>query len=196
MKALAERLYWEIGYRSRWLYRYLGWGVIAGLLAAAGAAALWPLAAQLESERLALAHAPIASPLPAQTSQQQHLAAVQAGLDRFYGYLPHDDAVPGILSGILELGGDEGLLLSTGDYQRREEPAGGFVRYHITLPIQGDAGLVQQFLLDALAQHPSLSLESVAFKRQSVETGDVESRIRLVLLTGYRGRTRVAGVSP
>jgi hypothetical protein len=57
------------------------------------------------------------------------------------------------------------------------------LRYRMTLPVKGDAQAIHQFMAAALKAHKTLALDAVQFKRERIESGEIEARIQWVLLT-------------
>lgn len=96
--------------------------------------------------------------------------------------LPHED-IPVALQDLLGLIEKEGLVALQGEYRPQPEPPGGFLRYHINLPVKGPAVAVQRFIQAALRTQKTLVLQSVQFKREHADSNDVEARIQWVLLT-------------
>lgn len=108
--------------------------------------------------------------------------AMQQQLAEFYGRLPDQGDVPGVIRKLFTVADKHEVKLAKGDYRASTDTAARLIRYQILLPVSGDAGRIQDFMLDALAEVPSLGLEGISFKRESTLSGNVESRLRLVLL--------------
>ena len=115
-------------------------------------------------------------------------------LETFYAFLPQEGRMPDTVAALIRLGAEENLKLERGEYQAHDDAHAGVVRYRIVLPVVGDAAAIQRFVLLALQEHRTLSLESLAFTRQRIESRQVESRIRLVLIA--RKAEGQAGASP
>lgn len=104
-------------------------------------------------------------------------------LEEFQAFLmPHED-IAEVLRLLISLAASEGLQLNRGEYKIGHDTRGKFVRYKIVLPIQGQASKIEQFILKALAQHKTLALESVQFKRERVDALEVEAKMDWVLIT-------------
>jgi hypothetical protein len=125
---------------------------------------------------------PIASNSASVSDQPAALSAVQE-IERFQAYLLPNEDVSEVLRLIIGLANREGLQLVRGEYKVVSDARGGFVRYKMTLPVQGGASKVEQFILNALAEHKTLALDSVQFKRERIDTSDVEARVEWVLMT-------------
>jgi hypothetical protein len=175
----------RIGWEARRLARRLGWG---GLLGAAMAlligATLWQaqhlaqrqsqLQAQLRQAQTA-AGKPVVAPLDSTAEQGRQLAA-------FYKYLPRHDMIPDQLKQLLAVAEKNGITLAKADYKAQPEENADFLRYQIALPIKADYAHVQAFMLGALGALPTLTLESVTFKRGTADGAEVEARVQFVLL--------------
>ncbi|PHV04160.1 hypothetical protein CSQ96_27125 [Janthinobacterium sp. BJB412] len=179
---LAPRLLWQ----ARRMARQLGAGALAGAAALALAAlALWHGAAleqhkQTLARQLEQAARGAAQPVAQPPSDAGAVAA-------FHAYLPAHDMIPDQLKELVEVAQANGVTLAKADYKAQAEPRGGFTRYQITLPIKADYAKVQAFILAALQALPTLTLDSVAFRREQIEAGEVEARIQFQLLVRQRG---------
>lgn len=172
--------------------RQLGWGGVGGgvlLLVSAvlGALALGTAVRQRPLERQLETLPDVDVPVSAAAFDYQvRLAAFDAFL------LPTPE-IPRVVESLLGLAAAKQLVLKTGEYRLESQPGASFAGYRITLPVVGDAGAVQDFLLSALRRHKTLALESVNFKRQRIESSAVEARVNFVLLTRT---TASAGPAP
>ena len=179
---LVPRLLWL----AKRMARRLGAGALAGTAALALAAlALWHGAA-LEQHKLTLARQleraarAAAQPVAQPPSDAGAVAA-------FHAYLPAHDMIPDQLKELVNVAQANGVTLAKADYKAQAEPRGGFTRYQITLPIKADYAKVQAFILAALQALPTLTLDSVAFRREQIEAGEVEARVQFQLLVRQRG---------
>lgn len=174
---LGPRLMWQ----ARRAWRRTGAGAIAGALFLA----LTPLAcwhaSQLEqrqhvlTRQLGAAARAVAMPLAP-------VATEASGVAAFHAYLPPHDAIPDQLKELVRVAQASGVTLTKAEYKPQQESRAGFLRYQITLPVKAEYGNVQSFIIGALKALPTLTLESVAFKRDQIETGEIEARIQFVLL--------------
>ncbi|MBJ7309623.1 GspMb/PilO family protein [Rugamonas sp. CCM 8940] len=182
---LAPRLLWQ----AKRMARRLGAGALGGLAALALAAlALWH-GADLErrqiglTRQLAQAARVAAQPVAAAAPGSGDAAAVAA----FHAYLPAHEMIPDQLQELVKVAQANGVTLAKADYKAQSEPRGGFTRYQITLPIKADYAKLQAFILAALQALPTLTLDSVALRREQIEAGEVEARIQFQLLVRQRG---------
>jgi len=161
-----------------------GWVVLAGLLLAATAAVQSRRQAVLLADaqhRLAEQHAaPVRALEPRGTDAAAKLLA-------FDDILLADSDIPELVRHLLELAEQEHLAIVRGDYKPQVDVPGRFMRYRMTLPVKGDAQAVHRFMLAALRAHRTLALESAQFKRERIESAEVEARIQWVVLTRLPG---------
>lgn len=104
------------------------------------------------------------------------------GLGAFYAYLPAHAAIPEQLQTLVDIAAKHKVPLAKAEYKAQSEPRAGFIQYQINLPVRADYAAVQSFMLEALQAMPTLTLDSVAFKRERIDSGDTEARIQFLLL--------------
>ena len=199
----VEQIVWELRRGVRGVTRRFGvWGwawascalltLVAGFMVRHDAAELAEarLRATAETSRRASAtvNGPERRALPAPDSREL--------LHRFeQNLLPHGD-IPAVVQALLRLAQDEGLSNRRGDYRLQTDSGGGFVRYQMILPVKGAAPAVHRFIQAALLDHSALALESVQFKREGIESSEIEARLQWVLLTeppGIKARPTRSG---
>jgi Tfp pilus assembly protein PilO len=110
---------------------------------------------------------------PAATTGQQ--------LASFYRDFPAEQGIPDVLARLHDLAAAEELALEVGEYALAPAPEGQLDRYRITLPVKGGYRQVRQFVAQALAAVPALSLESLSLRREQVAEAAAEARIVFVL---------------
>lgn len=121
-----------------------------------------------------------AKPAPVATAGR---AAAQGNLDAFDRILlPHDD-IPLVVEDILRLADESGLSIKRGDYRPQADVAGAFLRYRMTLPVKGAAPAIHRFLQASLRAQKTLALESVQFKRDRIDSPEVEARVQWAIFT-------------
>lgn len=181
----AVHLLWSLRRAGRVALRRLGWGgvLVAALLPVllAMAAVEWQLrqsaqAAAVDarfavSQRLAQAGLPTGGP----RSLDQELDAFDAQLP------PVDDAMQ-VLADLFLLAEKHQLVLARGEYRLQPDKAGGFVRLKMSLPVKGDARVVQRFVNEAMRTHPSLAFDALALKRDRIDADTVDARVQWSLL--------------
>jgi len=173
----GPRLAWE----SRRLWRKTGRAAGIGIAALAAALLTQWHAGEMHQRELALRQQLAAA---ARTAAQPQAPAPTAadGLSAFYAYLPAHAAIPEQLLTLVDIAARHKVLLAKAEYKAQPEPRAGFMHYQINLPVKAEYASVQAFILEALQAMPTLALDSVAFKRERIESGDTEARIQFVLL--------------
>jgi hypothetical protein len=173
------RLNWE----ARRLALRFGWvSLVSAAVFAFAVLAVWQgqqlkqREAQLQGQlRLVQQGKPVAAPVDSTADAARQVAA-------FYAYLPRHEMIPDQLKQLLAIAGKNGVVLAKADYKAQPEENADFLRYLITLPIKADHARVQAFILAALHGLPTLTLDSVTFKRSTPEAAEVEARVQFVLL--------------
>jgi hypothetical protein len=100
----------------------------------------------------------------------------------FYAFLPAHDAIPDQVKRLLASADQHGLQLAQAQYRVQQQPNLAMLRYQIILPVKADYAKITAFLQSALQEMPSLTVESMQFKRTSIEAAELEARLQLVLL--------------
>ncbi len=185
LRGWAEAAAWETQRGLRMLTRRFGWAGWIGLCA--GVVALSSLVARdAESDRLASLRSQWRAQTFTETVKRPAASQVVTGrlqMQAFVDRLPGHDDIPTAIQDLLSLAEDEGLVIAKGDYRPEADVAGGFLRYRLTLPVQGNAQAVYRYVQRALNKQPTLALETVAFKRERIESAEMEARIQWVMLT-------------
>lgn len=174
---LAPRLAWQ----ARRLLRQCGAGAIAGVACALLALLAQWHAAQLDQQRVSLG-AQLNAAARTAALPEAPVVTSAGGVAAFFDHLPPHDAIPDQLKELVRVAQQSGIALAKAEYKPEQDANAGFLRYRITLPVKADFTRVQSFLITALQTLPTLTLESVAFKREQIEAGEVEARIQFVLL--------------
>jgi len=73
-----------------------------------------------------------------------------------------------------------GVALTVGEYRLVNDASGGFSRYQVSFPVDGNFRSIQQFGQQVLAELPFAALEEVSLKRESVGARELEARLRFV----------------
>jgi hypothetical protein len=184
---VAQRLFWEGRRHIRLFVWRFGWlGVLALICLIASSAALLIEHQQTKSlkrARSAAAYSQTIQSIPSDMAKGDSGSKGVTRLQAFDAYLPPHDEIPHVLKNLISLATDSGLLLARGEYKAQAEMQGGFLRYGMTLPVKGDPQAIHTFILTALAQNRTLALEGIQFKREQIESPEIEARIQWVLLT-------------
>ncbi|WP_454776363.1 type 4a pilus biogenesis protein PilO [Janthinobacterium tructae] len=176
---MPPRLQWE----AQRLWHTLGWPCAIGAACLALAAfavqkgdALAARQQQLTAQLAAAARQSALPPAPIT------LDADADSLAAFHAYLPAHDSIPEQLKALLEVAQKSGVTLAKADYKPQEDGNTAFLRYQITLPVKAEYAQLQTFIVDALQALPTLTLDSVLFKREQIEAGEIDARIQFILL--------------
>ena len=176
---LAPRLIWQ----GRRQLRRIGAGALAGAACLCLAAAAAWHGRQLDHEQQVLARQLKATARAAAEQAAAPPAPTEAGgVAAFHAYLPPHDTIPDLLKDLVQVAQQEGITLAKAEYKPQLDDQAGFLRYQITLPVKADYAHLQSFIINALQTLPTLTLDSVSFKREQIEAGDIEARIQFVLL--------------
>ncbi|OEZ47807.1 hypothetical protein JAB1_42260 [Janthinobacterium sp. MP5059B] len=176
---MPPRLAWE----AQRLWCTLGWPSALG----AACLALAAFAMQ-QGDALAARQQQLAAQLAAAARQSAlppaaiTLDADADSLAAFHAYLPAHDSIPDQLKALLEVAQKSGVTLAKADYKPQEDGNTAFLRYQITLPVKAEYAQLQTFIVDALQALPTLTLDSVLFKREQIEAGEIDARIQFILL--------------
>ncbi|MDN2670019.1 type 4a pilus biogenesis protein PilO [Janthinobacterium sp. SUN026] len=177
---LPPRLRWE----AQRLWRTLSWPSAIG----AACLALATFAMQ-QGDALAARQQQLAAQLAAAARQSALPPATAISLDAdadslaaFHAYLPAHDSIPEQLKTLLDVAQKSGVTLAKADYKPQEDGNTAFLRYQITLPVKAEYAQLQTFIVDALQEMPTLTLDSVLFKREQIEAGEIDARIQFILL--------------
>ncbi|WP_219115454.1 type 4a pilus biogenesis protein PilO [Janthinobacterium sp. UMAB-56] len=176
---LPPRLQWE----AQRLWRSLGWPCAIGAAYLALAAfAMQQGDALAERQQQLTAHLAAAARQAALPPAAVTLDADADSLAAFHAYLPAHDSIPEQLKALLEVAQKSGVTLAKADYKPQEDGNTAFLRYQITLPVRAEYAQLQAFIVDALQALPTLTLDSVLFKREQIEAGEIDARIQFILL--------------
>lgn len=176
---LAPRLIWQ----GRRLLRRVGTGALTGGACLCLAIAAVSNSQQLDQEQQVLARQLKAAARSAAEQTAIPPAPTEAGgVAAFHAYLPPHDTIPDLLKELVEVAGQNGITLAKAEYKPQLDDKAAFLRYQITLPVKADYARLQGFIINALQTLPTLTLDSVSFKREQIEAGEIEARIQFVLL--------------
>jgi hypothetical protein len=100
--------------------------------------------------------------------------------------LPGENAWPAALGQIVLAAERQGLSLAQGEYRLTPDKSGKILRYQISLPLQGTYPQLRAFLDTVLTEVPGATLDEVGFRRDSIDTPQVEARVTLSLF--FEGR--------
>jgi len=181
------RLGWFLQQRWAVLSRTLGawdWSLLAVLLLSG--CALLMLDTQQRQAQMWEARSASAKPAPEMRFAKPDTKAANDDRQRLKAFeellLPHED-IPMAIESLLRAAEEAGLSIRRAEYRAQPDTSGDFLRYRITLPVQGTAENVNQYLYAALLNQENLALESVQLKRANMNSANLEARIQWSLLT-------------
>lgn len=182
----AKASVWAVGrYRRAFTRRFgvIGWAtlLLAALGALMGAAVQWQ-AGEIDVLKSRLAErTPRQEVTPARSGDGAEGA--RARLSAFESHLlPYED-IPVAVQTLLRLAEEEGLSISHAEYRPQPDVAGGFLRYRMTFPVAGEAAAIRRFVQSSLLAEKTLALESIRFKREYIESSEIEAQIQWAVFT-------------
>jgi hypothetical protein len=104
-------------------------------------------------------------------------------LKSFEDFLMLHEDIPVVVQDLLGMAEDQKLTVQKGEYRVQRDITGGFMRYRMSLPVKGTAPTVHRYIEAALRAQKTLALESVQFKRDRIESIDIEARMQWVVFT-------------
>ncbi|MCB5189330.1 type 4a pilus biogenesis protein PilO [Methylobacillus arboreus] len=169
--------------RLRYGLNRLGWQGKLGLLLLAACMAIalayaWPQARSLKQLKLDVTAMHRAIP---QHQGQWIDRSPQASLNTFYQFLPPEGEATGLLSQILLMAEQHGLIPEKVDYSLIRHPAAAYSRYQLSLPVQGSYVEIRRFIAAVLTSLPSAALNEVSLRREDVLSDHVEARLKFTL---------------
>lgn len=199
-KRVVQRVVWEarrLIWLFVWRFGWIGVLVLACTLVSVAAGVIIELQAITLSQMRSIATSSSSPPVLEHVSADISPNKIGERLQAFDEYLlPHDE-IPDALKNLFALAEDSGLMLARGEYKAQVEQQGWFVRYGMTLPVNGNPQTIHMFILNALAKNRTLALDSIQFKRERVDSNEIEARLQWVLFTrlpsyprsGFRSET-------
>ncbi len=101
--------------------------------------------------------------------------------------LPNEHSLPNILKQMHQQAKVAKLTIASAEYKWRKLKKtttltdGNLVQYEITFPVTGDYDAIRNMVNMVLAKIPTLALDSIEFKRESVSSSFVEARVTFVI---------------
>lgn len=164
----------------------LGWAGLLGLLLLAGGGVFHVTALRADQARLRQAEHQAAS-LRTRIQQAARggitLTGSEAQLAEFYGFFA-GHAATDWLDKIYAAAARHGLTLEQGEYRALPDKTGKLTRYQLTLPVKGSYVQVRKFIDAVLTEVPVAALEDVGFKRETIGSTVLETRIKFTLFLG------------
>jgi hypothetical protein len=169
--------------RLVWLLRWRGaeLALCAGLaLAAAALAFTWASVKPLERRLDALQRARAAQPqtdlvrvedeMARQSSPRQQLAS-------FYGYFSRGGSITDSLAKLYDVAKANGLEMPRAEYRMSSAANAKLARYQVVVPLQGTYSTIRTFMMSALRELPTMSIDHVQFQRKAVGDPAVDAQL-------------------
>ncbi|MCE3603617.1 hypothetical protein LXA47_08355 [Massilia sp. P8910] len=122
-----------------------------------------------------------AAPAIGLTPAQRGKINRQTEADEFLRMFPPHDAELEAMGKIYGAAEFWKVELHEGEYRRLPEKAGKLSRLEIVLPVRGNYIAIRKFLAQTLVDVPTLSLDSVNFRREKIDDPHLEATLRLTL---------------
>ena len=107
-------------------------------------------------------------------------------LAAFYGFFPRPGDLPDLMGKVFAAAKGQALQLEHGEYRVLTDNAGGLTQFQITLPVRGTYPQIRRFVDGAMAEVPTLSLDSIQFDRQKVGDPIVDANVKLAVYLGKK----------
>jgi Tfp pilus assembly protein PilO len=178
--------------RLRWVWRLamesLGWHGVIGVGLTLGALYVFatmvaPMEARLEDTRAQAARPRKATDAPTQATR---VADPAIQLSELYGAFPGDDALPGLLAKLNEIGRTHGVALQQADYSANEDRGRQIGQYRLSAPLVTTYPQLKSFLADVLASLPNVSLDQLSLQRHAPAETKIEVQMQFTVYLRQR----------
>ncbi|WP_255989566.1 hypothetical protein [Chitinolyticbacter albus] len=159
---------------------WLGWVGTLGVVVALLGSYMLELAEQQRQEAKDILIA--LKTKPARTDEVRPIQSPIDDLPMFYASLPKREGLPILLDRLFVLAARHSLQLSAGEYLLQLDPQAGVQRYRLQLPVVGSYDAISGFVAEALHAIPTLTVESIHLKRNSIDADQLEAELQLQLL--------------
>lgn len=119
-----------------------------------------------------------------QLRRLQTMQSPQAAVSLFYQSLPARNEAPDLLEKIFDAAYELNLSPEQGEFRLVKEQDAAFLRYQVSLPVQGGYPDIRKFVNTVLEQIPAASLDSISFNREDVKKTEVEANVHFTLYLG------------
>lgn len=102
-------------------------------------------------------------------------------LQTFYGVIPDASEAPVLLNEIFGTAARAGIKVDASHYRVAEDKDKRLTRYEITLPVKGSYVQVRTFVAFVMTYVPSLSLDSLAIRKDKIDEDEVKAEIKMSL---------------
>jgi hypothetical protein len=109
------------------------------------------------------------------------MRSIDARFHAFYQYFPLKQSIPGSLDRIFRVAAHQTIQLTQGEYRIVPTKTDRIIGYQVSLPVRGTYVQIRKFILQVLKEVPTASLDELSFKRDTIDSTDVEAKIKLTL---------------
>jgi len=172
-----------IASQLRYWGQQAGWSNIVGVVLIIAAVLIYTILGAPAAHRL---HGMQAGAAQMRAAIAQHKKnwvpeSPRASLRVFYQSLPAQNDIPVLLETIFDAAYESNLAPETGEFKLTQEIKAPFLRYQITLPVQGSYANTRKFVNRVLQEIPSAALDEINFSREDVRVPEVEAKVRFTL---------------
>lgn len=91
------------------------------------------------------------------------------------------------LGRLLDIAGEQGLQVPTGDYRLVAAKGGPLERYVLTLPVRGEYLSIRRYVAAVRAEFTDLAVDDVTLRRESVGSNEIEAQLRFIVFARHGG---------
>lgn len=95
-------------------------------------------------------------------------------------HFPDEAQLNAELGRLIELAGQEGLSVPSGDYRMTVGKEGLFDRYVLNLPVKGSYRAIRRYVQAARTAFPDLAIDDMTLRREAIGSAEVEAQLRFV----------------
>lgn len=161
-----------------------GWSPAPALVLALFAAWLHFAATPALEERAVAGRAGLAARLAqakAAAAGEQDKPLIEKRYAAFRDHLAAREDLPDMIRTLFAAARDAGLVLRRMDYQLEQEADGGYVVYHVKLPVEGTYPAIHRFAESVLLKTSAAALEDISFKRDSAASANIRASLHFAL---------------
>jgi HAMP domain-containing protein len=171
----VNRIVWLLRWRGAELALWIGLAFIAAALGFTWAS-VKPLEKRLDTLERARHAQPqsevqrVEDEMARQNSPKQQLAS-------FYDYFAAGGSITESLAKLYDAAKANGLEMPRAEYRMLSAPTARLARYQVVVPLQGDYSTIRTFMMNALRDLPTMSLDHVQFQRKAVGESAVDCQL-------------------
>jgi hypothetical protein len=102
-------------------------------------------------------------------------------LQIFYEFFPRIDSSPFWIRELVRIAKQQGVEINSSDFRLSIEKDERLSRYEMILPIRGRYPQIRAFIAAALEAVPAMAIVGIAFKRENVQSAQLEVRLEVNL---------------